>query len=175
MLWVAVAVGAAALGLVGVLAFRPPAGSHAAESPLIGKPAPPVEGATVDGGPFRLGDLRGRWVVLNFFATWCVPCRLEHPELVRFDERHRQAGDAQVVAVVYDDSSKAVREFRDQEGGAWPMVVDPRGRIALDYGVAGVPESYLIDPRGVVAAKIVGGVRTDDLERLLARAKQAES
>jgi len=173
--WVALAVGVPAVALVGVLATQPPAATRSAESPLLGKPAPPLAGPTIDGEDFRLADRRGRWVLVNFFATWCVPCRLEHPELVRFEERHARLGDAEVVTVIYDDSPKAVREFRDREGGAWPMVIDPKGRIALDFGVAGVPESYLVDPRGVVAAKVVGGVRADELESLLARARQAQT
>ncbi|MGH9264933.1 MAG: TlpA family protein disulfide reductase [Acidimicrobiales bacterium] len=127
------------------------------------------------GEAFRLPARPGRWVLVNFFATWCVPCRTEHPELVRFAEAHRHSGDAEVVSVVYDDSEAAVREFRQREGGSWPMVADPKGRIALDFGVAGVPESYLVSPGGVVAAKVIGGVRAVDLERMLAQAKQART
>ena len=110
--------------------------------------------------------------MLNFFATWCVPCRQEHDDLVRFQARHLPTGDATVVAVVYDDPASAVRRFRAEEGGDWPMVLDPSGRVALDYGVRGVPESYLISPDGFVAAKITGGVRAEDLEKLLAQAKR---
>jgi cytochrome c biogenesis protein CcmG/thiol:disulfide interchange protein DsbE len=114
-------------------------------------------------------------VLVNFFATWCVPCRQEHPELVRFAEAHRGTGDAEVVSVIYDDSPDAVRAFHAAQGGDWPMVSDPKGRIALDFGVAGVPESYLISPTGIVAAKVVGGVVAGDLERLLVQARQNTS
>jgi len=143
------------------------------KSPLVGKRAPAIEGETVDGGRASLSDLRGKWVVVNFFATWCVPCRLEHDDLVRFSEAHQATGDAAILAVVFSDSSQAVREFRAKEGGTWPMVTDPQGRIALAYGVSGVPESILVNPEGVVVSKILGGVRTSDLEDLLARAKLA--
>lgn len=171
VLWIAVAVAIPLALFVLALATRPPASSRTVQSPLIGKNAPAISASTIDGKPFRLADARGRWVVLNFFATWCVPCRLEHDDLVRFQNANETDGDATVVGVVYSDSDKAVREFRDAEGGTWPMLSDPKGRISLDFGVAGVPESFLIDPSGVVVTKILGGIRDTDLETILAQAR----
>ncbi len=170
-LWIAVAVAVPVTMLILVLATRPSAESKTVESPLLGKPAPAAEGATVDGQHAALADFRGKWVVVNFFATWCTPCREEHPDLVRFQDAHRAAGDATIMAVVYSDTPSAVRDFRKKEGGDWPMVVDPDGRIALDYGVGGVPESFVVNPDGVIVSKILGGVRSADLERLLATAQ----
>lgn len=160
------------LALVVVLATRAPATTRLTDSPLLGQPAPPLAGTTIDGTDYDLVSERGRWVVLNFIATWCVPCRQEHPDLVRFQARHVQTRDATVVAVVYDDSVGAVRGFRAEEGGDWPMVLDPSGRVALEYGVRRIPESYLISPDGVVAAKITSRIRAEDLEELLAKAKR---
>jgi cytochrome c biogenesis protein CcmG/thiol:disulfide interchange protein DsbE len=174
VLWIAVAVAVPVALLVIVLANGQPAATRAVKSPLVGKPAPPIEGTTVDGGDATLAALKGKWVVVNFFATWCVPCRQEHAELVRFSQAHETTGDAAVLAVVYSDDSQAVREFRDKEGGDWPMLADPKGRIALDYGVAGVPESFLVSPDGVVVAKLLGGVRAGDLDQLLYRAKAGQ-
>ena len=110
-------------------------------------------------------------MVVNFFATWCVPCRIEHSELEKFHQAHEATGDATVVAVVFSDSSQAVKEFRSDEGGTWPMLTDPGGKIALHFGVSGVPESFLIDPDGIVRSRILGGVRAVDLDRLLAEAR----
>ena len=170
--WIAAATGVVFLALVVVLATRAPATTRLSDSPLLGQPAPPLAGTTIDGVAYNMTAERGRWVVLNFFATWCVPCRQEHDDLVRFQGRHLPTGDATVVAVVYDDPASAVRRFRAEKGGDWPMVLDPSGRVALDYGVRGIPESYLISPDGFVAAKITGGVRAEDLEKLLAQAKR---
>ncbi len=172
-LWIAVAVAVPVALLVVVLAVQPPAGTRQVKSPLVGKPAPAAASTTIDGAKASLDDLRGTWVVVNFFATWCVPCRLEHPDLIRFAEQHTTIGDAAVLGVVFGDNTQAVREFRDEEGGDWPMLTDENGRIAIDFGVAGVPESFLVDPDGVVVAKIVGGIRAPDLDRLLADARAA--
>ena len=169
--WIAAGMLLPVVILVGVLATRAPATTRLADSPLLGRPAPVAPVTTLDGQPFRLANLRGRWVLVNFFATWCVPCRKEHPDLIRFHERHAAAGDASVVGVVYDDSTDAVRQFRDQEGGGWPMLQDPDGQVALDFGVRGVPESFLVTPGGIVAGRVVGGVRAAQLEDLLADAK----
>ena len=167
---IAIVLGVVLVGLVVVLATRQPAGSRLAESPLVGQPAPAVAGETIDGETYRLERDRGQWVVVNFFATWCVPCREEHDDLVRFATRHSVAGDAKVVGVIFSDDAEAVRRFRDEQGGNWPMVTDPEGSIALEFGIAGVPESFLISPDGIVVAKIVGGVREGDLTELLADA-----
>jgi cytochrome c biogenesis protein CcmG/thiol:disulfide interchange protein DsbE len=171
--WIAIGVGVPVALLVAVLATRPSAGTRAADSPLLGKPAPAAAGQTIDGQPFQLSQLRGHWALVNFFATWCIPCQQEHGDLVRFADEHRRAGDLNVVGVVYDDSVSAVRDFRAKQGGDWPMLVDPEGRIALDFGVSGVPESFLVSPDGKVAAKVVGGVQAAALDGLLAKVQAA--
>ncbi len=173
--WIAAPFALVLLGLVGVLATRPDAATSIAPSRLVGRVAPNAGGVTIDGSPTDLQSLHGSWVVVNFFATWCVPCRQEHPSLVAFSEQHRAAGDAAVFGVVYADDLGAVRQFRSDEGGDWPMLTDPDGRVALDYGVSGVPESFLIDPAGVIVAKIVGGVRTAALNQLVMDAKAKSS
>ena len=168
----AVGVGVVLVLLVAVLATRDYSGTRTADSPLLGRPAPAVEGPSLlDGESFDLADQRGRWVLVNFFATWCVPCQVEHPELVRFDAAHADAGDARVISVVFSDDADDVRRFFEQRGGEWPVIDDPVGRVALEWGVTGVPESFLVGPDGTVQAKVVGGIRFDSLEDLLAQAQ----
>ena len=137
---------------------------------LVGQPAPPVVGTTIDGDRWDLDDQRGRWVVVNFFSTTCVPCVREHPELVAFAEAHRTVDDVRVVSVAFDDRASAVEAFFRKRGGDWPVLAATTGRIAVDWGVVAVPESYLVGPSGYVAAKVAGGVERSDLESLLSRA-----
>jgi cytochrome c biogenesis protein CcmG/thiol:disulfide interchange protein DsbE len=171
-LWVAVAIAAVLMVFVAVLATRPSAADRQAASPLLGKPAPKLVGTGVDGAKVDASALRGKWVLVNFFATWCIPCQMEHPELVRFAQRHQVSGDAVIVAVIFQDDAGSVRRFVADKGVAWPIVTDPGGNIAFDYGVRGPPESFLLDPRGNVVSKIIGTVNADALDRLLSEAKR---
>jgi cytochrome c biogenesis protein CcmG/thiol:disulfide interchange protein DsbE len=154
--------------LVWVLATREPSTDRRVSSPLVGEVAPLVAGETLEGEHYDIDRQRGRWVVVNFFATWCTPCRREHPELVEFRERHEGSDDATQVSVVYDDDPDEAAGYFAEAGGGWPVVVDPDGRIALEYGVAAVPESFLVAPDGTVVAKVVGGVTADGLDELIA-------
>ena len=172
VLWIALAVGVVGALLVVVLATRESAQARLTGSPLLGKPAPAATARALDGSTVRLADFRGRYVLLNFFATWCVPCLREHPDLISFQNRHVQTGDATVLQVIFDDEVASVRKFIEREGGDWPVLDDPGGKIALDFGVRGPPESFLIDPDGFVVSKIVGEVRIEMLEDLVTRAKQ---
>jgi cytochrome c biogenesis protein CcmG, thiol:disulfide interchange protein DsbE len=162
-----------AVGFVAVLATREPATDRRRDSPLIGKVVPPLAGETLAGGNFDIGDQQGRWVLVNFFATWCVPCRIEHPELDAFDRAHRGAGDAVLVSVLFDDDPASAREFFDRNGGDWPVVLDGDGLIASAFGTPKVPESYLVTPNGRVAAKFTGGVTRDGLDRAIDQIEQA--
>ena len=172
-LWGSVAAGVVLALFVAVLATRDSAATNrAVDSPLLGKPAPDLAGESLlDGGTFDLRDARGQWVLVNFFATWCEPCRKEHPDLVRFAQDHRVAGDAGVVSVVFQDEPEDVESYFRDNGGDWPVVNDTEGEVVVDWSVSGVPESYLVDPSGGVRAKIVGGVDAERLEDLLLRAQ----
>ncbi|MFI5184139.1 MAG: TlpA family protein disulfide reductase, partial [Vicinamibacteria bacterium] len=124
---------------------------HAVESPLIGHPAPPFSLSPVDGGPpVSLASLKGRPVVLNFWATWCIPCVEEHQALA--NAALRQGDGAQFLGVVYEDEAPPVRRFLEERGKAYPSVLDADGKAAIAYGVYGVPETYFIDAQGTIVA-----------------------
>ncbi len=138
--------------------------SETADTPLLGKAAPQIEGDTIDGSAFQLSTLRGQWVVLNFFQSTCVPCVQEHPELVEFDRQQAQLADgARLVTVVWNDDPAPVREFFADNGGGWPIVLDDSGTTAFDYGVAKVPETWVIDPNGRVQVHFISKVTAADL------------
>jgi cytochrome c biogenesis protein CcmG/thiol:disulfide interchange protein DsbE len=140
-----------------------------ARSPLISEPAPLILGEAVDGSTFDLDAERGRWVLVNFFSTTCVPCIEEHPELVAFDEQYSATGDAAVVSIAFSDTSANVRDFFATNGGDWAVLAEDTGRHAISYGVAAVPETYLVAPSGIVTSKFIGGVTKADIENEIAR------
>ena len=173
--WIAVPLAVAVALLVVVLATRDSAFERNATSPILGGLAPPVAGITTAGEPFDLDQWRGRWVIVNFFQSTCVPCIIEHPELIAFSERHAPSGDARVVSVTFDDTAENVRRFFEVNGGDWPVLVEGASEAAVAYGVTGVPESYLVAPSGVVVWKQLGGVTADGIDDVIAQLTAASA
>jgi len=152
---VLVAGAAVVLPLLGVLLANIRRDPSSVRSPLVGRSAPEFRLPPVGGGaPVTLAGLRGKPVVMNFWATYCVPCLQEH-ELLQETARDT-AGKVQFLGVVYDDEEDKVRAFLVREGATYPALLDRDGRTAIAYGVAGVPETYFIDPQGRIAYKHVG-------------------
>ena len=174
-MWIALAVGAVVLGLVVVLATSKSATTEQqqASSPLLGKPAPEITGVALDGKTAKLSDYRGKWILVNFFASWCIPCQQEQGDLVRFQQHHVAAGDAVIFGVRFDDpETAAIRSLMTKSGGNWPIVDAPDAKV--DWGVTGPPESFLVDPSGNVLSHVVGQVNSQALDSLLAQAKTGE-
>jgi len=136
-------------------------------SVLLGKPAPAFELPTLDGGRVDSSDWEGEVVVVNFWASWCVPCREEAPELEAFAQQWRDRG-VRLVGIVYNDEEAEAAAFRDRYGLTYPQALDPGGRAAIDFGVFGVPETYVIAGDGTVMAKLLGAVDAATLERVVA-------
>jgi cytochrome c biogenesis protein CcmG/thiol:disulfide interchange protein DsbE len=144
---------------------------------ILGKPAPAFALPALDGsGPVRLSTFRGDVVVVNFWASWCVECRQEHPALLAAWQRYRERGVV-FVGVDFEDSAADARTYVQKMGGDWPVVSDPASRTAIAFGVYGVPETYVVAPDGTVIAKRVGAVDygwlTDRIEQGLAQAERA--
>jgi len=143
-------------------------------SALLGKPAPAFELPTLDGGSVDSADWRGEVVVVNFWASWCVPCREEAPELEAFAQRWQDRG-VRLVGIVYNDEESDAIAFRDRYGLTYPQALDPGGRTAIDFGVFGVPETYVISADGTVMAKLLGAVDAATLERVVASANDGRT
>jgi cytochrome c biogenesis protein CcmG, thiol:disulfide interchange protein DsbE len=141
----------------------------AIRSPLLGRPAPDFALRTLDGDRMvRLGDLRGQVVVVNFWASWCAECRVEHPALSAAWSRFRDAGVV-VVGIDFQDDHANALAYLAETGTSWPVVADPGSRTALAYGVYGIPETFFIGPDGQMTARQVGPVTYDQLVREITR------
>ncbi|MGH9062395.1 MAG: TlpA family protein disulfide reductase [Acidimicrobiales bacterium] len=169
----AAAAGVVVAGLIAVFAISPGANDVAARTPLIGEPAPALSGAAPLGGgpPVKLAALRGKFVLLDFFASWCPPCQAEQPQLDAFASQHEATGDAEVVGIVYDDNTSSALRFVRRDRVPYPTVADPGGQIALHYGVRDQPTSFLISPDGTILTKIDSQVTARSLDQLVALAK----
>lgn len=166
--WASAAVGVVVVALIVLLATSKKP-TETADSPLLGRREPSLTGRGIDGRPFDIADQSGRWVVVNFFASWCVPCQQEAPELRKWSLAHQATGDAILVNVVFQDSAATAKAFLDRAGGAsWPVVVTDTDTIGLDWGVAKVPETYLVSPSGFVVWKSIQPVTQAGLDRVIA-------
>ncbi len=162
--WTALAVGAVLVAFIGILAFGGDRSDRG--NALLGQRVPRVAGPTLGGGTYDIDNGRGRWVVVNFFATWCGPCVQEHPELVKLDEWGRSTGQAEVVAVVFNDPVDTVEAFFAERGGGWPVLDNPQ--IPIEFQVAQVPETFLVSPRGQVVQHYEGGITADEIQAAMA-------
>lgn len=140
---------------------------HPAGSPtpsLVGRPAPELVVSAFDGSTVRLSDLRGRPVVVNFWASWCAPCRVEDPALQEAARAH--TGQVQFLGVAYKDSEATARAYAAATHHPYPLG-SPRGGIPSALGVTAPPETYFIDARGIVAARFLGPLDGQALDRYL--------
>jgi cytochrome c biogenesis protein CcmG, thiol:disulfide interchange protein DsbE len=155
-----------------VVASRPNQQATSVASPLLGHAAPALSGRDLAGGRASLSSYRGRWVYVNFFASWCTACGEEEPNLVDFAfQQGRRATGAALLSVVSDDSPGTAATFVSQWGARWPAVLDSNGTIANAYGVGALPVTFLIDPEGTVAGAFDGPVQTSQLNQMLAEAR----
>lgn len=154
------------LAIVGLLVFglaskgssRLALGEAVPDSPL-----PRLEG----GGTGSLADYRGQWVLVNFWASWCLPCRAEAPALERFQRRH-SGSRFTVLGIDSRDLSGDGREFVERFGLTYPQLRDSDGDAAHEFGTTGVPENFLIDPAGKVRLVVVGPVSEEHLSEEVA-------
>ncbi|MBI2526857.1 MAG: redoxin domain-containing protein [Candidatus Rokubacteria bacterium] len=170
--WVRWAIPVAAIPVIVLLAYGFRTDPRAIPTPLVGKPAAAFSLKTFDGPEISLAGLRGRVVVVNFWASWCYPaCYEEAPVLERGWRAYKDRG-VMLVGINIQDKEEPARQFLARFNHTFPNAPDPTGRVSVDYGVYGVPETFFIDPAGRIRAKHVGAV-TDEIfsanvDRLLA-------
>ena len=134
----------------------------------VGDPAPVGSLPQLDGdGSQSLADYRGRWVLVNLWASWCIPCRAEAPALEKFQREH---GGPRFTVLGIDsrDLSGDGSDFVEEFGLTYPQLRDNDGDAAHDYGTTGVPENYLVDPTGTVRLHVPGPVSEDNLNEEVA-------
>jgi len=155
--------------LIGLLAYGFRTDPRAIPSPLVGTRASDFTLALFDGGTVRLSGFGGKAVVLNFWASWCVPCREEAP-LLEAAWRALKDRDVVFLGVNIQDTEDAARAFVREFRVTYPNGRDVAGKIAIDYGVWGIPETFFIDRHGRITAKVIGPLGA---ETLVARAREA--
>ena len=160
--WKRILLPLAAIPIIALLVFGLTRDAKVVPSTLPGRAAPDFKRETLSGDSLQLASLRGNVVVLNFWASWCIPCLEEHPLLVAADERWREQG-LRIVGVVYQDTPTNAREWLKERGGSWTNILDPGSRLSIEYGLFGVPETFFIDRGGVVRYKHIGPLNANDL------------
>ncbi len=167
--WLLAAVAVGVLALLGLLFWgmqRGPSTPINTVAP-INRPAPDFTVTTLDGQQLRMSDLRGKTVVLNIWASWCGPCKDEAGELNRAYAQY-QGRNVAFVGIAFNDDTGPMREFVAKYGVPYPVALDPEGKISIDLGITGVPETYIVNPNGQMTQKWVGPITAKQLTTLLA-------
>jgi peroxiredoxin len=141
-------------------------GGQSAAAPVVGAPAPDFTLTDLEGVSYTLTELQGHAVLLNFWATWCYPCREEMPLLDSAQARYTQAGLI-VLGIDADESAEHVAEFRDELDVTFPLLLDPGGDVQQLYRIRGYPTTFFVDAEGVIRAQHIGILGEARLNRYL--------
>ena len=121
----------------------------------VGRPAPDFSLTDIDGKVWRLSELRGKAVFINFWATWCQPCLEEMPSMHNLNQR-LPASSFQLLSIIYNDRPEFAWRVQEKIGFTFPVLMDSDGSAARIYGLTGVPETYIVDANGILRRKIIG-------------------
>jgi DsbE subfamily thiol:disulfide oxidoreductase len=131
-----------------------------------GEDAPRFSVTAPDGTSLKLSDLKGKVVLVNFWASWCPPCREENPSLNSLYNRLKDEPRFRYVSIIYRDDPGEARSYLAESGFSIPACIDPGGKAAESYGLTGVPETYIIDKKGILREKVIGPMMWDNPEVL---------
>lgn len=140
----------------------------------IGKAAPDFELSKLDGTKVKLSDLKGKKVILNFWATWCGPCQREMPDMQEFYSKYQN--DVEILAVNYtasegSEGKEKVRRFAEEKGVTFPILLDTDIKVTTTYKVITIPTSYFVDTKGVIQDKFIGPMTVNEMEKRVANLK----
>jgi cytochrome c biogenesis protein CcmG/thiol:disulfide interchange protein DsbE len=130
-------------------------------------PAPALNLTTLDGKKIDAKSLQGKTYVVNFFNSWCIPCRQEAGALQAFYDQHKGEADFEMIGIVRDDDESAVRSYVKDQGVNWPVAINGGQQASLDYGTTGQPETYVIAPNGRAACGALGPSSEAELNAFL--------
>jgi len=151
-------------------------GEKPPEKPEIGYSAPSFSLTGLDGKTYDLAALKGKPVILNFWASWCGPCRAEAPSFVKLDELYGDRLRILAVNLTATDSVKSAKQFADEYGFTFPVPLDADGKVGSLYEIRPIPTTIFVDSRGIIADGVLGALTWDDLEeRAKALLQPAES
>ncbi|PPQ26611.1 DsbE family thiol:disulfide interchange protein [Rhodopila globiformis] len=156
-----------------VISLQPGHDTHVLPSAMLEKPAPAFDLPGLDNsGPLTMAGLKGHVVVINFFASWCVPCRIEHPLLLRL----AQENHLPLYGIAYKDTPANIKRLLDTFGDPYRRIgMDQEGHAGLNFGVYGVPETYVIDANGIIRKRFVGPLTPETVDKeLMPLLKQLE-
>ena len=168
--WIALGVGLAVLALSVVLALNVGSSEPTVGKSVINKSID-FDVTGLDGEEISAANQAGKTVVVNFWNTWCAPCREELPALTSFANAHRDDADFELVGIVREDTKRAVEGYGPGKEIDWTVGMDPGARASLAFGTRGQPETFAITPEGLIAGAQIGPTTRDDLETLLAAAR----
>lgn len=157
----ALAVALLVLGLLGYALLTRPA-----EPPQVGSPVPDFQLVSLSGEPMNMSAHQGKAVVLNFFSSWCAPCRQEAAALEQTWRQYRDRG-VQFLSIAYRDAPSKAQAFLDEFDVTYPAAVEPGNHTARAYGVTGVPETFVVDQQGRLVHHFIGPVTQAELSQIL--------
>lgn len=144
--------------------------SQQAASNLIGKNLPSISGTTLEGQKIDYSAFKGRYLLVNFFASWCVPCKAETSSFIDFLRSSKvepYGSKLAILGVTVDDRVAQAKSFASANSITWPVIYDATGVIALKFGVVNPPQTFLVAPDGTVITRVVGQITLANLKSVL--------